>query len=172
MLFKGQWDFYLNISEPNFFSVWSFTVRTILIFYENFDNSKYFLSNFSEGVPASVVGETRVQCWFIDCQHQQKTFSVTTFYTLFAFGSACGAFLRASQNRGNIPSFGPFLLVHMTKSKKTSTTEARKIPERESLFVYYILGSETGAVYPICFPPLEQWFEILSGVSISQTNFP
>ena len=102
------------------------------------------------------VGKKRAQHSFIDCQHQQKTFSVTTFYTLFAFGSACGAFLRASQNRGNIPSFGPFLLVHMTKSKKTSTTEARKIPERESLFVYYILGSETGAVYPICFPPLEQ----------------
>ena len=171
-MFKDQQDLYLNISEPNLPSVWYFESWMTSHVLWKFDNSKYFLSNFSEGVPASVVGETRVQCWFIDCQHQQKTFSVTTFYTLFAFGSACGAFLRASQNRGNIPSFGPFLLVHMTKSKKTSTTEARKIPERESLFVYYILGSETGAVYPICFPPLEQWFEILSGVSISQTNFP
>ena len=34
--------------------------------------------------------------------------SGTTFYTLFAFGSACGAFLSASQKRGNIPFLAHF----------------------------------------------------------------
>ena len=36
-----------------------------------------------------------------------KKLSGTTFYTLFAFGGACGAFLSGSQNRGIIPFFWP-----------------------------------------------------------------
>ena len=37
-----SWDFYLNISEPNFSSIWSFTLRTIIHILWKFDNSEYF----------------------------------------------------------------------------------------------------------------------------------
>ena len=37
-----SWDFYLNISEPNFSSIWSFTLRTIIHILWKFDNSEHF----------------------------------------------------------------------------------------------------------------------------------
>ena len=37
-----SWDFYLNISEPNFSSIWSFTKKTIVHILWKSDNSEYF----------------------------------------------------------------------------------------------------------------------------------
>ena len=37
-----SWDYYLNISEPNFSSIWSFTLRTTIYFLWKFHNSEYF----------------------------------------------------------------------------------------------------------------------------------
>ena len=66
-----------------FFSIWSFTVRTILHILWKFDNSEYFLSNFSKGVPASVIRATFIP----DCRvftFDLNSFSTNSFYESLA----------------------------------------------------------------------------------------
>ena len=57
---KANETFIWTFRNLIFFSIWSFTVRTIFHILWKFDNSEYFLSNFSEGVPASVLRHTSV----------------------------------------------------------------------------------------------------------------
>ena len=52
---KANETFIWTFRNLIFFSTWSFTVRTIFHILWKFDDSEYFLSNFSEGVPASVL---------------------------------------------------------------------------------------------------------------------
>ena len=56
---KANETFIWTFRNLIFLYIWSFTVRTIIHILWKFDNSEYFLSNFSERVPASVIIDVR-----------------------------------------------------------------------------------------------------------------